>query len=324
MNSKISQPSFPWQDYLAPKFWPSWLGLAFMRILSFLPYRLLLVIGKFIGQLFYFFARYRREIVQTNISLCFPELSHLEKNELVKKHFHSLGLIIIETSMVWWWSDEKLRKLVVFKNIDFFDKALSAGKGGIILGTHFTTIDMSGRLFNLDHKCAVSYQKLRNPLFNKMMVLSREKTFDKIFKRDEIRQTFRYIKKNNLMWIASDQDAGIENSLFIPFFGHLAATQTVPSRIAKVTKAPVIPYTTRRLNNGKGYEIEVFPAFDNFPSGSLEEDITRINVFIEQQIRKAPEQYLWAHRRFKTRPEGEEKLYRKKPRRVKKEKYKKL
>ncbi len=320
MNSKIPHKKFPWQNYLAPKFWPSWLGLAFMRFLSFLPYRLLLIIGKSIGQLFYFFARYRREIVHTNISLCFPELSSLQKKILIKKHFHSLGIIIIETSMTWWWSNERLRKLVVFKNLDIFDKALSNGKGAIILGTHFTTIDMTGRLFNLDHKCAVSYQKLRNPLFNEMMVLSREKTFDKIFKRDEIRQTFRYIKKNNLMWIASDQDTGIENSLFIPFFGHLAATQTVPSRIAKVTKSPVIPYTTIRLNNGKGYEIEVFPAFDNFPSDSPEEDATRINKFIEQQINKAPEQYLWAHRRFKTRPEGEEKLYRKKPRRVKRKK----
>lgn len=314
----MSQKSFPWQDYLAPKFWPSWLGLAGMRILVILPYRLQLFFGKIIGHLFYRIARYRREIAQTNIRLCFPAMSPEEQDKLVLDHFHSLGISIAETAMHWWGSEKKLRKLVKVIGFENIDNAIKQGKGAIVLGAHYTTVELSGRLITLDHKFAVSYQQLRNPLFNQVTLNARKRNFDRIFGRDEIRQTFRYIKENNLVWIATDQDAGIENSVFVPFFGYMAATQTVTSRMAKITGAPVIPYISRRLDNAQGYVIEFYPPLENFPGGSLKEDAIRTNQLLEEQIRKAPEQYLWVHRRFKTRPEGMPKLYRSKPRRLKK------
>jgi KDO2-lipid IV(A) lauroyltransferase len=313
----VPKPSFPWRDFLAPKFWPSWLGLAAMRILSMLPYRLQLLIGKFIGHLFYLIAKYRREIVQTNIALCFPELSSEQQAKLVEDHFHSLGISIAETAMSWWGNEKKLRKLVTFKGFEYVDSALEAGTGAIMLGAHYTTMEISGRLIALDHDLAVSYQKLRNPLFNTVTYNARQRMLHRVFARDEIRASFRYIKQNHLMWIAADQDVGIDNSVFVPFMGHLAATQTVASRMAKITKAPIIPYISRRLDNARGYEIEFFPPVENFPGESLEDDAVRTNLLIEAQIRKAPEQYLWVHRRFKTRPEGMAKLYRKKPRRIK-------
>ncbi len=314
----MSEQSFPWQDYLAPKFWPSWLGLASMRIIALLPYRLQLFIGKVIGHLFYHIAKYRREIVQTNIRLCFPELSEEQQEKLVVDHFHSLGISISETAMSWWGNEKKLRKLVTFKGFEHVDKALAEGTGAIMLGAHYTTMEISGRLIAMDHKLAVSYQKLRNPLFNQVTLNARRRMLHRVFGRDEIRASFRYIKQNHLMWIAADQDVGIDNSLFVPFFGNIAATQTVASRMAKITRAPVIPYISRRLDNARGYLIEYFPAMENFPGDSVEEDTIRTNQVIEEQIRKAPEQYLWVHRRFKTRPEGMPKLYRKKPRRNKK------
>ncbi|MFK5895023.1 MAG: LpxL/LpxP family Kdo(2)-lipid IV(A) lauroyl/palmitoleoyl acyltransferase [Pseudomonadota bacterium] len=306
----MSKQTFPWQDYLAPKFWPSWLGLGIMRIFAILPYRLQLFIGKAIGHLFYLVGpAYRRQIAQTNIHLCFPELSAEEQEQLVRKHFHSLGISLIETAINWWGSDKKLRKLVKIKGFEFIDQALQQGKGAIVLGAHYTTVDISGRLITLDHKFAVSFHKFKNPLFNQLTLNSRKKIFDRVFDRHEIRPTFRYIKQNNLMWIASDQDANVENSVFAPFFGHLASTQTVPSRMAKITGAPVIPYISRRLDNAQGYEIEFYPPLENFPGNSLEEDATRTNKILEELIKKAPEQYLWVHRRFKTRPEGMPQLY---------------
>ena len=313
----MSKESFPWQDYLAPKFWPSWLGLASLRIIVLLPYRLQLFIGTIIGHFFYRIARYRREIVQTNIRLCFPDLSPDKQEKLVRDHFHSLGISVTETAMSWWGNEKKLRKLITIKGFEHVDQALQAGTGAIVLGAHYTTTDIGGRLFTMDHDLAVSYQKLRNPLFDNVIINARKRTYQRIFGRDEIRASFRYIKQNNLMWIATDQDTGIENSVFVPFFGHLSATQTVASRMAKITKAPVIPYISRRLKNAQGYLIEVFPPIENFPGASLEEDAMRINQLVEEQIRKAPEQYLWVHRRFKTRPEGMPKLYRTKPRRLK-------
>lgn len=313
----MSQEPFPWQDFLAPKFWPSWLGLASMRIIAMLPYRVQLFIGHIIGHLFYRIARYRREIVQTNISLCFPELSVEEQENRVRNHFHALGMSIVETAMSWWGSERRLRKLVTFKGFEYVNQALAEGTGAIMLGAHYTTMEISGRFIALDHDLAVSYQKMRNPLFNLMTINARKRMLHRIFGRDEIRASFRYIKQNHLMWIAADQDVGIENSVFVPFFGHLAATQTVASRMAKITKAPIIPYISRRLEKAQGYVVEFFPPVENFPGNSLEEDATRTNQLIEAQILKAPEQYLWVHRRFKTRPEGMPKLYRSKPRRAK-------
>lgn len=317
MRQIVSKDSFPWQDYLAPKFWPSWLGLASMRIIAILPYRLQLLIGKLIGHAFYRIAKYRREVVKTNIALCFADLSEEKQEKLVRDHFHALGMSISETAISWWGKDKTLRKLVTFKGFEHVDKALEEGTGAIMLGAHYTTMEISGRLIALDHDLAVSYQKLRNPLFNHVTFNARKRMLHRVFGRDEIRSSFRYIKQNHLMWIAADQDVGIENSVFAPFMGNQAATQTVASRMAKITKAPIIPYISRRLDNAKGYAIEFFPPVDNFPGESLEEDATRTNQLIEEQIRKAPEQYLWVHRRFKTRPEGMSKLYRTKPRRKK-------
>ena len=308
-NKSMSKQKFPWQDYLAPKFWPSWFGLAIMRFLAILPYRLQLFTGKTIGEIFYQLARYRREITQANIRLCFPELSPKEQEKLVRNHFHASGMSISETAITWWGKEKTLRKLVRFKNLEVIDKTLKQGKGIILLGAHYTTLEISGRLFTLEHKFAGSYQKFKNPLFNHITQNAREQIFERLFHRHEIRQTFRYIKQNNLVWIASDQDANVENSIFAPFFGHLASTQTVPSRIAKVTGAPIIPYISRRLDNAQGYELEFYPPLENFPGDSLEEDATRINKILEELIRKAPEQYLWMHRRFKTRPPGMPQIY---------------
>jgi KDO2-lipid IV(A) lauroyltransferase len=311
------QSSFPWQNYLAPKFWHSWLGLAGMRMLTILPYRPAMMIGKLIGHLFYRIARYRREIVQTNIALCFPELSAAEQENLVKAHFHSLGMTITETALTCWGSEAKIRKLSRIINFHHAEEALQAGTGAILLGAHYTTVDISGRILTMDHKLSCSYQALRNPLMNEVIFRARQRIMDRLFSRDEIRQTFRFIKQNNLVWIAADQDSGIKNSVFAPFFGHTAATQTVTSRIARVTRAPIIPYVSRRLKNYQGYELEFYPPLENFPGDSLEEDAARTNKILEDFVREMPEQYLWVHRRFKTRPEGMPKLYRKKPRRVK-------
>jgi len=314
----IENSNFKWHHYLALKYWPSWLGLTGMRLLAVLPYRMQLIIGFSIGHLFYFIGRYRREVVQTNISLCFPELSATEQQQLVKDHFHSVGMGLVEIAMNWWGNADRLRKLVKIKNYHYIEQALKEGKGVIVLGAHYTTVEISARFITLDNKFSASYQTMRNPLFDHYTMQARYRNFDQVFARDEIRQTFRYIKKNNIVWIAADQDTGADNSEFVPFFGQLAATQTVASRMAKITKATIIPYYSRRLPGTQGYVMEFFPALQDFPSKSIKDDALRTNKILEKFIRQAPEQYLWTHRRFKTRPEGQAKVYRKKPRRVKK------
>lgn len=314
----VSKQTFPWQDYLAPRFWPSWLGLAGMRILAALPFQVQLSIGKIIGHLFYRIAHYRREIAQTNIALCFPELSSEEQKKLVRDHFHSVGIAVSETALSWWGSDKQLSKLLHIDGLEYLQTELEKGHGAILLGAHYTTLEISGLLLSLVQKTAVTYQDLRNPLFNQVMIAARKRKFDPTISRHNIRSVIKTLKSNKVVWFATDQDSGAKNSLFVPFFGQIAATQTASSRIAKISKAPVLPFISKRLDNAQGYQITILPPIENFPGDDLEQDVIRTNQIIEAQVRKAPEQYLWIHRRFKTRPEGMPKLYRKKPRRLKK------
>ncbi|MCU7800532.1 MAG: LpxL/LpxP family Kdo(2)-lipid IV(A) lauroyl/palmitoleoyl acyltransferase [gamma proteobacterium symbiont of Lucinoma myriamae] len=314
----MSKQTFPWQDYLAPKFWPSWLGLAGMRLLVVLPYRLQLFIGKVTGHLFYLIARYRREIAQTNIALCFPELSTKQQDKLVRDHFHSVGMSLPETALCWWGSDKQLQKLLHIDGLEYLQTELKKGHGAILLSAHYTTLEISGGLLSQLQKMAVTYQDLRNPLFNHVMIAARKRKFDPAISRHDIRSMIKALKNNKVVWFATDQDSGPKNSLFVPFFGQIATTQTASSRMAKISKAPVLPFISRRLNNAQGYQITILPPIKDFPGDDLAQDVIRTNLIIEEQIRKAPEQYLWIHRRFKTRPDGMPKLYRKKPRRVKK------
>lgn len=314
----VSKQTFPWQDYLAPRFWPSWLGLAGMRILAALPFQVQLSIGKIIGHLFYRIAHYRREIAQTNIALCFPELSPEEQKKLVRDHFHSVGIAVSETALSWWGSDKQLSKLLHIEGLEYLQTELKKGHGAILLGAHYTTLEISGSLLSLVQKTAVTFQDLRNPLFNQIMINARKEKFEPIISRHNIRSMIKVLRANKVVWFATDQDSGIKNAYFTPFFNHLAATQTASPRISKITKAPVLPFISRRLDNARGYQITILPPIENFPSDDIKQDITLTNQIIETQIRKAPEQYLWIHRRFKTRPEGMPKLYRKKPRRLKK------
>ncbi|MBF0264824.1 MAG: lipid A biosynthesis acyltransferase [Gammaproteobacteria bacterium] len=294
-----------WKEYLEAKYWPTWIGLGILRLIALLPYQLQFWLGFFLGEIMYHLISKRRHIVEVNIDICFPELSEQERAKIVRDHFHYLGLAVCETAIAWWASERKIRSLVTFKGLQHIEKALSDGKGAIIMGAHYTTMEISGCFITLDRKFAVSYRPFNNQLMNEITYNARKRIFDRIFERTEIRQTYRYIKGNHLMWIAADQDMGHkQHSVYAPFFGHAAATQTVPSRMAKVTEAPVIPYQSRCLPNAKGYEFEFFPPLENFPGQSLEEDAALTNKVLEDIIRISPEQYLWVHRRFKTQPDG--------------------
>ena len=125
-----------------------------------------------------------------------------------------------------------------------------------------------------------------------------------MFTRKEVRKMYRVLRQKELVWYAPDQDYGRKHSVFAPFFGIDAATVTATAAFAKLGNADVVPFVQRRLPDGRGYEVEVYPAFSSFPSGDDVVDATRLNRFVEERVKEQPDQYLWAHRRFKTRPEG--------------------
>ena len=275
-----------------------------------LPYRWQLGLGTLLGKLMYLAIPRRRHIAETNIRLCFPELSTQETDRMVKACFHSSGISVLETGLCWWGSEKKLRPLCHIEGLEHLETAQQQGKGVILFSAHFTCLEIGGRLLAQHTPFYVMYKYHRNPLFETVMKDGRERRFLGAIERSDVRTMLKTLKQGQACWYALDQDFGTINAVFAPFFDIPAATLTSTSRIAKMTDAAVVPFFVRRLENGSGYQLTLLPALDNFPSGDNQTDATRTNALIETEVRKAPSQYLWMHRRFKSRPEGEEDVYR--------------
>ena len=274
-----------------------------------LPYGGQLLIGRGLGRLIRRLARERRNIARTNLALCFPERSGSEREQLLDDHFDSLGIALIETALAWWGSSRRLKGLLTINGLGHLEDALRQGRGAILLSAHFTTLEIGGRLLALHAPFHVLYRSHKNPVIEDLQRRARRRHFEKAIPRDDLRALLASLKQNRPVWYAPDQDFGRANSLFVPFFGIPAATLTATSRLARLSGAPVVPFFPRRLPHAGGYELSLLPALEDFPGKDVEQDTRRIMALIEERVRQQPEQYLWVHRRFKTRPPGEPPVY---------------
>ncbi|MBH8578957.1 LpxL/LpxP family Kdo(2)-lipid IV(A) lauroyl/palmitoleoyl acyltransferase [Bisbaumannia pacifica] len=304
MPKDASQTSFA-----HPRYWPTWLGIGAMRLGAWLPWRLKMGLGQGIGLLAWRLARRRRHITETNLRLCFPELSEARRAELVRETFIANGIGLLETATGWCRDPEHLRHRVTFSGQEHMARVQAQGKGALILGIHFSTLDLGGALHSLFFRADAVQRPHDNPLFNRFMARARAPYFDAVLDRHDLRGVVRRLKAGHNVWYSPDQDFGREASVFAPFFGIEAATVRMTSRIARLTGAPVIPLIFHRNPDNRTYTLEYLPPLEDFPGGDEVADATRVNAVIEQAIRKHPEQYLWLHRRFKTRPEGEPGFY---------------
>lgn len=291
-----------------PRYWALWFFLGILYLLVKLPYSWQLTIGRSIGNLAYYVARYPRQIANTNLRLCFPALSNQEIKKTLKKHFQSLGIAVLETGMSWWMPDEKLLPLFQIEGLEHLEKIIHTGKGVLLCTAHSTTIEICSRaklplLYGI-------YREQIHPIINKLLLHHRSKGNLTLIHRHNIRSIVNQLKNGNAVWYAADQEpGGKKNSVFVPFFGVPAATLTTPSRLATIGNANVLMCSTHRQDNNKGYRLVYGPILENFPSGDLHQDATRMNQELEILIKKSPEQYLWTYERFKTRPDGENKIY---------------
>jgi Kdo2-lipid IVA lauroyltransferase/acyltransferase len=301
-----------YSDHLKPRYWLTWLGLACMYIIAHLPYRLSMVIGKLTGYLLYFFGHSRRRITTVNIGLCFPELSESEQKQLIKQTTIDSGVGFAEMCISWFNHQRINPEMIEIQGGQNLLNAAAEGRGVILVGAHYTTLDLGGVLVAQSHPVGVMYRSNKNPLFDLVLRNSRGKFCDTIIERGDMRAVIRYIKKGGVMWYAPDQDYGPKQAVFAPFFGIEAATITVIPRLVKVNQSPVLILGHHRKPDSSGYMLSISEPVVDFPTGDDRADATRINGLLEGEIRKYPEQYMWLHRRFKTRPEGEEKVYPKK------------
>ncbi len=298
------------RHFLAPRYWPTWLALGLMWCLAQLPFTVQLRAGRLLGRLINIAGGRRRHIAEVNLHLCLPELSEAQRRALLTAHLNSVGMALVETAMSWYTPAEKLRPLVQVHGLEHLQAAFAQGKGAIVLMGHFTTMELIARLLSMQVPLHATYRQHKNPLFQHLQEKAHRRYCAAIVPHTDMRGMYRALKQNEALWYAPDQNYAGKLSAFAPFFGVPAATITATSRIAQTSGAPVIPLLAERLPGTQGYRITVQAPLADYPSGDLAADAARINHTIEQQVRRIPEQYLWVHRRFKTRPPGAADVYR--------------
>ena len=304
----VSQTRLLQAEFLKPRYWPTWVGIGLMRLICLLPLRARWQVGKALGILAYWIAGRRRRVVETNISLCFPDLDKHDQKQLVIDNFRSSGIGIIETATAWFVNPIQYRDMVDIEGLDALTQASSEGRGVMLLGMHLSTLDFCGAVLSTWSPFDVMYRYNKNRLLEAVMTRGRQRNFSSAIERDDVKQVIRRLRKGATVWYGPDQDYGLKHSIFVPFFGHQAATITATSRIARITGCEVVTFKHfRDLQNGR-YQITL-ERVTQFPSGDLDQDCETVNKLVERAILEAPEQYWWVHRRFKTRPHNEARCY---------------
>ena len=290
--------------------WPTWLLVGLAWLIARLPLAVIARLADLLGALAYRLARSRREITLTNLALCFPEMPEQERERLARLSFIHTAMGLLESTTVWLNPDRDFAGRTQIHNREHLDAARAKGCGVILLGGHFSALDVMGpglKPLDLD----VIYRENKNPVWEWLQVRGRSRYFDAVIERSDARAILRRLKQGRVIWYAADQDYGRKRSVFAPFFGIPTASITATAKLAALTGAPVLLGSNfRDLKNltWAAYGDEPLPGF---PSGDDVADATAINQAIEAAILRHPEQYLWMHRRFKTRPEGEPSFYRK-------------
>ena len=304
-----NKPKFS-KRLLHPKFWLTWFWFALWRLLLFLPYPILIGIGKGFGLLLHKLPTRRKQIAHTNIQICFPDLDEEQQKDLLRANFISMGIALMETGMSWWWPKKRLQRLIKFQGMEHVQGL--ENKPVIVLGIHHTTLEICAAALSSKTQVDGMYRAHTNLVYD--FIQSRGRLNHgvegcTVIERNDVRGAIKGLKANRKLWYLPDHDYGLKQGLYAPLFGVQAATLYTTARLAEKTQAAVLPVTCIRLEGAKGYEFTVYPPLENFPVGDDLADATTVNKKIEAMISLKPEQYLWAHRRFKNRPEGEKDVY---------------
>ena len=300
-------PGFSWR-LLTPRYWPTWLGLGAMRLVARLPYAQQMALGRILGRVLGQLGRARRHVAEVNLSLCLPELTTAERRRLLRRHLESVGMAMVETAISWWTPAERLPPARI-EGLEHLHAARARGRGAIVLIGHFTSMELYARFLARHTPLHVTYRQSKNTLYEYLFNRAHRGQSAGMIAHTDLRAMFRALQANETLWYAPDQNYAGKHSAFVPFFGVLASTITATSRIARSSGAPVIPMLAQRLPDDGGYRITLQPPLTDFPGSDETGDAARLLHVIEGHARLIPEQYLWVHRRFKTRPPGEEAVY---------------
>lgn len=291
-----------------PKYWLLWLGVGLMRLTQILPLSWQMKMGAGIGRLAKKLISGRANTAKRNIELCFPELSEQERQTLLTRNFEETGKAIFDTINAWWWSDERIQQHMTITGTEHVENTLAAGQGVILFAVHCLPLEMGARIFGQFQPGIGVYRPHNNPVMEYLQVKGRLRSNKGLVPKRDLRQMVRSLRSPDVIWYTADQDFGRSSAVFIPFFAVKdAATITGATTLAKLGKAKVLPFFVERTAGDKGYRLEIMAPLDNFPGEDEVSDAIRGNSIVEQLINRNRTQYMWLHRRFKTRPEPTDK-----------------
>ncbi len=306
MTQKTSSPENQLARFAGPRYWGVWLGLAFIRFVTLLPFPAILAVGRGVGLVAWIFSRRDKHIARVNVALCLPELDAAGQARLVRRHFEALGQAVFETGLVWWGSDARLDRWIRLEGTHHLANALKRGKGAILLSAHFTCLEMGARALTIHTPTSIMYMTPQNPLIAEFARRSRGRHAVRAIASDQVRDILRSLGENLTVWYAPDQRYTDKMSAIVPFFGQPAATNIATSRLARISGARVLPYFPERLPGAQGYVMRIGEPLEDFPSDDPIADAQRFHALIEAHVRRCPEQYLWTYKRFKLPgPEGD-------------------
>ncbi len=293
---------------LAPRHWPTWLGVGGLWLAAQLPWPLQRMLGSVLGRVLHLVLRARRRVVETNLALCFPEHDPAWRAALARENFRALGIGLFEFARAWWGSIAPMRRQVRLSGIEHLRRAQAGGRGVILISGHFMTLEICGRLLCDEVPLAGMYRPHDTAAMEWAVKRGRLRYASAMFGRDELRPALRHLKQGGALWFAPDQDTLRGDSVFVPFFGEPASSLTSTHQLARLSGAAVLAFFHRRETDGS-YRLEVKPPFEDFPGTDAAADTARVMAAIEAMAREAPAQYLWLHKRFKRRPEGAAPVY---------------
>ncbi len=305
----VTRPAFK-AAFLAPKYWLTWVGVFFLYALSWLPFTWQLAMGRGVGRLVHKFMKKRRHIADVNLKLCFPDLTEQQRADMVLKNMENTGIAMFESGMAWWWPHWRMKR--VFGDVTglhHVDKAVQSGKGVLLLVPHMLHLEMAGRIMGMRHPGVGFYRPHNNALMEFFQTRGRLRTNEYLIGKRDVKGLLKALKDKKLCYYLPDQDYGRNRCEFVPFFAVKdTATTTGTLLFSQSEHAETLWLMTERAADNK-YYLRIQPALTDFPSGDDAQDVRRVNECMEQAIQNAPEQYMWLHRRFKTRPDPQAPSY---------------
>ena len=289
---------------MGPRYWFTWFGIFILYIVSWLPQKLQLALGRQLGRLVHRFMKSRRHIAEVNIKRCFPNMPAAEQKALVLSNLENTGIGMIETAMSWWWPDWRVKKVYgSIKGLEYFEQIQQSGKGILMIVPHILHLEMASRVMGLHYQGIGFYRPHNNPLMEYFITNGRLRSNEFVVGKRDVKGLLKALKNKKLCYYLPDQDYGRQRCEFAPFFAVKDTATTTGTLLFAASKhSETVSLISRRDEQGK-YHLEIRPMLENFPSGDNLADVTRVNQRIEEAINAAPEQYMWVHRRFKTRPD---------------------